>query len=50
MAAAGRDRCIVPIKPENIDAWLKPDADNLQRQVEILKDRETPYYGHRLAA
>lgn len=50
VAAAGHDRCIVPIKPENIDAWLNPDAGDLQRQVEILKDRETPYFEHRLAA
>jgi putative SOS response-associated peptidase YedK len=24
VAAAGHDRCIIPIKPENIDAWLNP--------------------------
>ena len=31
VAAAGHDRCIVPIKPENIDAWLNPHASNLKR-------------------
>ena len=25
IAAAGHDRCIIPIKPENVDAWLNPD-------------------------
>lgn len=24
VAAAGHDRCIIPIMPENIDAWLAP--------------------------
>jgi len=26
VAAAGHDRCIVPIKAEHVDAWLNPDA------------------------
>ncbi|MCC8392329.1 SOS response-associated peptidase [Paraburkholderia sp. MMS20-SJTR3] len=48
--AAGHDRCIVPIKPENIDAWLNPDASNLAALHAILDDRDRPYYEHRLAA
>lgn len=50
VAAAGHDRCIIPIRPENIDAWLKPDRSNLAAQYAILDDRERPYYEHRLAA
>ena len=50
VSAAGHDRCIVPIRPEHIDAWLNPDATNLARQYEILDDRERPYYEHRMAA
>ncbi|MFM0608730.1 SOS response-associated peptidase family protein [Paraburkholderia sediminicola] len=50
VAAAGHDRCIVPIKPENIDAWLNPDPKNLAAQYAILDDRVRPYYEHRLAA
>ncbi|MDM0109918.1 SOS response-associated peptidase family protein [Variovorax sp. J22R24] len=50
VAAAGHDRCIIPIKPENIDAWLKPDRSNLAAQYAILDDRERPYYEHQLAA
>lgn len=50
VAAAGHDRCIIPIRPENIDAWLKPDRSNLAAQHAILDDRERPYYEHRLAA
>ncbi|MDE1012367.1 MAG: SOS response-associated peptidase family protein, partial [Paraburkholderia fungorum] len=50
VAAAGHDRCIIPIKPENIDAWLNPDQRNLAAQYSILDDRERPYYEHRMAA
>ena len=24
VAAAGHDRCVIPIKPEQLDAWLNP--------------------------
>jgi len=50
VAAAGHDRCIVPIKPENIDAWLNPDASDLAALHAMLDDRDRPYYEHRLAA
>ncbi|PMQ04148.1 hypothetical protein DyAD56_15785 [Dyella sp. AD56] len=50
VAAAGHDRCIVPIKPEHVDAWLSPDPDNLEALYAILDDRARPYYEHRLAA
>lgn len=50
VAAAGHDRCIVPIKRENVDAWLKPDPRNLAALYAILDDRERPYYEHRQAA
>ncbi len=48
--AAGHDRCITPIKPENVEAWLKPDGSNLEALYAILDDRDRPYYEHRLAA
>lgn len=50
VAAAGHDRCIIPIKPESVDAWLNPDTRNLADLYAILDDRERPYYEHRLAA
>ena len=50
IAAAGHDRCIVPIKPEHLDAWLDPDAKDLATLYAILDDRDRPYYEHRLAA
>jgi putative SOS response-associated peptidase YedK len=50
IAATGHDRCIIPVKPENVDAWLHPDPMNLAAQYAILDDRYQPYYEHRLAA
>jgi putative SOS response-associated peptidase YedK len=44
---AGHDRCIIPIRAENIDAWLRPDPQNLAAQYAILDDRERPFYQHR---
>jgi len=50
IAAAGHDRCIVPIKSSNVDAWLAPDPSRRNALREILADRERPYYAHQLAA
>ncbi len=50
VAAAGHDRCIIPIKPEHADAWLRPDPKQLAASYAILDDRQRPYYEHRLAA
>ncbi|KVK72197.1 SOS response-associated peptidase family protein [Burkholderia sp. MSMB1498] len=50
VAAAGHDRCIVPLKSSNVDAWLVPDPGHRGELREILADRERPYYEHRLAA
>jgi len=50
VAAAGHDRCVIPIKPANLDAWLDPDPRDLAAQQGILDDRERPYYEHRKAA
>ncbi|MEO5831346.1 MAG: SOS response-associated peptidase family protein [Rhodanobacter sp.] len=50
VAEAGHDRCIIPIKPEHVDAWLNPVDNNLAALYAILDDRARPYYEHRLAA
>lgn len=47
VSAAGHDRCIIPIKPEHLDAWLSPDPRNLWTMQAILDDRSRPYYEHR---
>lgn len=48
VAAAGHDRCIIPIRPENVDAWLNPDPNHLKALYDILDDRERPFYEHRI--
>jgi putative SOS response-associated peptidase YedK len=50
IAAAGHDRCIIPLRAENVDAWLSPDPRNLAAQYALLDERARPYYEHRLAA
>ncbi|EEA03868.1 putative uncharacterized conserved protein [Burkholderia sp. H160] len=50
VAAAGHDRCIIPIKPEHIDAWLNPGPRDLGALYAILDDRDRPFYEHRIAA
>jgi putative SOS response-associated peptidase YedK len=50
VAAAGHDRCIVPIKEKYIDAWLNPDPKYLDALYAILADKERPSYEHKLAA
>lgn len=48
VAAAGHDRTIIQIKPENIDAWLRPEGKSLAELQAILDDRPEAYYEHRL--
>jgi putative SOS response-associated peptidase YedK len=50
IAATGHDRCVIPIQPEHLDAWLSPDPKNLAAMHTILDDRAKPHYEHRLAA
>lgn len=50
VSAAGHDRCIVPIKPEHVDAWLNPVLAPREALYAILDDRARPYYAHQLAA
>lgn len=48
VAAAGHDRCIIALKPENIDAWLEPDSGHLSAMYAILDDPIDAYYQHEL--
>ena len=49
VAAAGHDRCIIPVRPAHLEAWLRPGGDLAAAQA-ILDDRARPYYEHRMAA
>lgn len=50
VAAAGHDRMIVNLKPENLDAWLAPAERSLDELQRILADRQAPYYEHEVMA
>lgn len=48
--AAGHDRCIVPLRPDNVMPWLTPQGHSLDDLDQMLEDRERPYYEHQLLA
>lgn len=50
VAAAGHDRTIINLKPENVDQWLNPEQHTLPELHAILADKRHPYYEHRQAA
>jgi putative SOS response-associated peptidase YedK len=47
VAAAGHDRCVIPLRSQHLDAWLNPDRRNLAAMQALLDDRERPYFEHR---
>jgi putative SOS response-associated peptidase YedK len=50
VAAAGHDRMIVNLKPENLDTWLRPVGHTLDELQQVLADRQAPYYEHEVMA
>lgn len=50
VAAAGHDRMIVNLRPENVAAWLTPAGRPLAELQTILNDRDAPYYDHEVLA
>lgn len=50
VAAAGHNRCIIPIQRGGVDKWLQPMKSDLQQLYTILDARQRPYYEHRMAA
>ena len=49
ISEAGHDRCPVPIKPEDLDTWLKPDQQNLDAMDEVLRNNGMPHFRHNSA-
>ncbi len=49
VAAAGHDRTIIQIKPENVDRWLTPEGRSIEELQAILDDRPEAYYEHQAA-
>jgi putative SOS response-associated peptidase YedK len=50
VAAAGHDRCVIPLTEANLDAWLNPAGRATSELSRLLDDRSRPYYEHELAA
>jgi putative SOS response-associated peptidase YedK len=45
--AAGHDRCIIALKPENMVAWLRPEARPLDELYAILRDAQPHVFVHK---
>ena len=50
MLAAGHNRCVIPLRPENLDTWLDPDPKNLGAQFAILEDPIDAFYQHQIVS
>ncbi len=50
VTAVGHDRCIVPIRPEDLDSWLQPSPQDLGAQDAILDRALRPYFAHTVVA
>jgi putative SOS response-associated peptidase YedK len=50
VAAAGHDRCVIPIDPGLVEAWLNPEGRTKEALFAILDQRVRPHYEHRTAA
>jgi len=50
IAAAGHDRMVIRLTPENVDRWLTPQGRSDEELQAILSERQPAYYEHRVAA
>jgi putative SOS response-associated peptidase YedK len=50
VAAAGHDRMIVNLRPENLSSWLAPQGRSKEELEKVLEDRQTPFYEHQILA
>lgn len=50
VADVGHDRCIIPLRDEQLPQWLAPAPKSLGKFDALLDDRARPYYEHLLAA
>lgn len=48
--AAGHDRIIINMQPENAERWLTPSGRSADELQAILTDRQKPYYEHQVLA
>jgi putative SOS response-associated peptidase YedK len=50
VSAAGHDRMVIRLTPENVDRWLTPQGRSDEELQAILIERQPAYYEHRVAA
>jgi putative SOS response-associated peptidase YedK len=50
ISRTGHQRCVITLRDSNLREWLSPADVNRQRLDEILSDRQSVYYEHRIAA
>ena len=50
VSAAGHDRMVIRLTPENVDRWLTPQGRSDEQLQTILSERQPAYYEHRVAA
>jgi putative SOS response-associated peptidase YedK len=50
VAATGHNRCVIPLRENNVETWLRPETADKARLSHILDNRERPTYEHELAA
>jgi putative SOS response-associated peptidase YedK len=50
VAAAGHDRMVIRLTPQNVDPWLTPQGRSDEDLQAILSDRQPAYYEHQVAA
>jgi putative SOS response-associated peptidase YedK len=48
VSAAGHDRCLITLKPENVDSWLDPDPSRRPELLRVLDDYANEYFDHSL--
>ena len=49
VAAAGHNRCPINLTREAAETWLAPQGRTPMELLEVLEQRQTPYYEHMLA-
>jgi putative SOS response-associated peptidase YedK len=50
VSAAGHDRMVIRLTPQNVDRWLTPQGRSDEELQAILSERQPAYYEHRVAA
>ena len=50
VAAAGHNRCPINLTRDAAEKWLTPQGRTQTELLQVLEQRQTPYYEHMLAA